>query len=204
MSYSHLQLTNLFCSFTFVHSLSCKNNHFIQTFSYSTLQFWTRKSTYIRTRNSYKLFSVYLPKLGYYYYSSIRNIFFVSYVSYPWSYIKPNKIICSKILEFKELGASILSWDGYKSNHRFIDNNLGGTLLIPPWNLFLIVVLFQARLSTEREVVLDNVDFTTTGQYRCEVSGDAPMFQTASTEGILYVVGEYLSLRNGCVCACKT
>ena len=51
--------------------------------------------------------------------------------------------------------------------------------------------MFQARLSTEREVVLDNVDFTTTGQYRCEVSGDAPMFQTASNEGILYVVGEY-------------
>ena len=56
--------------------------------------------------------------------------------------------------------------------------------------------MFQARLSTEREVVLDNVDFTTTGQYRCEVSGDAPMFQTASNEGILYVVGEYLSFRN--------
>ena len=68
-----------------------------------------------------------------------------------------------------------------------------GEPINPPWNLFLIVVLFQARLSTEREVVLDNVDFTTTGQYRCEVSGDAPMFQTASTEGILYVVGEYLS-----------
>lgn len=49
-------------------------------------------------------------------------------------------------------------------------------------------VKVNARLSTEREVVLDNVDFTTTGQYRCEVSGDAPMFQTASTEGILYVV----------------
>ena len=44
-------------------------------------------------------------------------------------------------------------------------------------------------------MVLDNVDFTTTGQYRCEVSGDAPMFQTASTEGILYVVGKYLSLK---------
>ena len=66
--------------------------------------------------------------------------------------------------------------------------------------------MFQARLSTEREVVLDNVDFTTTGQYRCEVSGDAPMFQTASTEGILYVVGECLSWRNMCVYnqACKS
>ena len=48
----------------------------------------------------------------------------------------------------------------------------------------------QPRLSTEREVVLDDVSFETTGQFRCEVSGDAPMFQTASTEGILYVVGE--------------
>ena len=49
---------------------------------------------------------------------------------------------------------------------------------------------FQPRLSTEREIVLDDVDFSTTGHYRCEVSGDAPMFQTASTEGILYVVGK--------------
>ena len=105
-----------------------------------------------------------------------------------------------KNIRIQRTGCFYLSWDEYKSNHRYIDNNLGGTLLIPPWNLFLIVVLFQARLSTEREVVLDNVDFTTTGQYRCEVSGDAPMFQTASTEGILYVVGEYLSLRNGCLC----
>ena len=77
-----------------------------------------------------------------------------------------------------------------------------GEPINPPWNLFLIVVLFQARLSTEREVVLDNVDFTTTGQYRCEVSGDAPMFQTASTEGILYVVGEYLSFWNVCKVMC--
>ena len=53
------------------------------------------------------------------------------------------------------------------------------------WPLF-----FQPRLSTEREIVLDDVDFSTTGHYRCEVSGDAPMFQTASTEGILYVVGK--------------
>ena len=42
--------------------------------------------------------------------------------------------------------------------------------------------------------MLDDVSFETTGQYRCEVSGDAPMFQTASTEGILYVVGKLLHL----------
>ena len=56
--------------------------------------------------------------------------------------------------------------------------------------LLFLNLNFQPRLSTEREVVLDDVSFETTGQYRCEVSGDAPMFQTASTEGILYVVGK--------------
>ena len=48
----------------------------------------------------------------------------------------------------------------------------------------------QPHLSTERELVLDNVDFTTSGTFRCEVSGDAPMFQTASTEGVMAVVGK--------------
>ena len=58
------------------------------------------------------------------------------------------------------------------------------------YEIMTLPFTLQPRLSTEREIVLDNVDFSTTGQYRCEVSGDAPMFQTASTEGILYVVGE--------------
>ena len=75
-------------------------------------------------------------------------------------------------------------------------------------NLFLFPIklqvdiefeLFQSRLSTEREVVLDNVDFRTTGEYRCEVSGDAPMFQTASISGILFVVGKYKIIRAPCL-----
>ena len=53
-----------------------------------------------------------------------------------------------------------------------------------------IFIFPQARLSTEREVVLDDVDFSTTGEYRCEVSGDAPMFQTSTITGILFVVGK--------------
>ena len=51
-------------------------------------------------------------------------------------------------------------------------------------------VTVNAKASTEREVVLDNVDFDTSGLYRCEVSGDAPMFLTDSIEGALYVVGK--------------
>ncbi len=39
-------------------------------------------------------------------------------------------------------------------------------------------------------MVLDDVDFSTSGQYRCDVSGDAPMFQTDSIEGLLFVVGK--------------
>lgn len=59
-----------------------------------------------------------------------------------------------------------------------------------------IYTFFQPRLSTEQEIVLDDVSFETTGHYRCEVSGDAPMFQTASNEGILYVVGKYMNCKN--------
>ena len=53
--------------------------------------------------------------------------------------------------------------------------------------------------------MLDNVDFTTSGTFRCEVSGDAPMFQTASTEGVMAVVGklEKLSLQGASYLWCQ-
>jgi hypothetical protein len=42
--------------------------------------------------------------------------------------------------------------------------------------------------STETEIVLRSVDLATTGQFRCEVSGEAPLFQTAFEEAYLVVV----------------
>jgi len=42
--------------------------------------------------------------------------------------------------------------------------------------------------STEEKIFLRNVNLSTTGLYRCEVSGEAPLFQTASQETILVVV----------------
>ena len=36
------------------------------------------------------------------------------------------------------------------------------------------------------------MDLDTTGKYRCEISGEAPLFQTASRDAILAVVGKYL------------
>ena len=64
------------------------------------------------------------------------------------------------------------------------------TLCISPRTCHINTSFLQPHLSTERELVLDNVDFTTSGTFRCEVSGDAPMFQTASTEGVMAVVGK--------------
>lgn len=42
--------------------------------------------------------------------------------------------------------------------------------------------------STETKIFLKNVDLMTTGLFRCEISGEAPLFPTASQETILIVV----------------
>ena len=39
--------------------------------------------------------------------------------------------------------------------------------------------------------MLRNVDLTTSGKFRCEVSGEAPLFQTATHTNVLIVVGQY-------------
>ena len=48
----------------------------------------------------------------------------------------------------------------------------------------------QQRRSSETEIFLRNVDLNTTGQFRCEISGEAPLFQTAFREAIMAVVGK--------------
>jgi hypothetical protein len=40
-------------------------------------------------------------------------------------------------------------------------------------------------------VVLDNVNLASSGRYRCEVSAEAPSFQTVSDHGDMIVVGEF-------------
>jgi len=42
--------------------------------------------------------------------------------------------------------------------------------------------------STETRIVLRNVDLSTSGKFRCEVSGEAPLFQTATSTNVLIVV----------------
>lgn len=48
----------------------------------------------------------------------------------------------------------------------------------------------QLHNSTDTQVVLDNVSLASTGRYRCEVSAEAPSFQTVSDHGDMVVVGE--------------
>lgn len=49
----------------------------------------------------------------------------------------------------------------------------------------------QLHNSTDTQVVLDSVTLASSGRYRCEVSAEAPSFQTVSDHGDMIVVGEY-------------
>ena len=47
----------------------------------------------------------------------------------------------------------------------------------------------QERQSTETRIVLQSVKLNSEGSYLCEVSGEAPLFQTAKNQNFLKVVG---------------
>ncbi|CRL02789.1 CLUMA_CG015870, isoform A [Clunio marinus] len=60
----------------------------------------------------------------------------------------------------------------------------------PPAQVFeLNGVNVDLHNSTDTQVVLDNVNLASTGRYRCEVSAEAPSFQTVSDHGDMVVVG---------------
>ena len=40
--------------------------------------------------------------------------------------------------------------------------------------------------------MLKEVDLETTGKFRCEISGEAPLFQTAFQDAVMAVVGKLL------------
>jgi hypothetical protein len=56
--------------------------------------------------------------------------------------------------------------------------------------------LFQTDQSTETEIILRSVDLDTTGLFRCEISGEAPLFQTAYREAVMAVVGKQRPILN--------
>lgn len=56
---------------------------------------------------------------------------------------------------------------------------------------FFFILFFQIHNSTDSVVILQSVNLSTTGRYRCEVSAEAPSFQTVSDHGDMIVVGKY-------------
>lgn len=58
------------------------------------------------------------------------------------------------------------------------------------WFLVFLPPILQLHNSTDTQVVLTNVTLKATGRYRCEVSAEAPSFQTVSDHGDMIVVGE--------------
>ncbi|GLV31275.1 beaten path IIIc [Carabus blaptoides fortunei] len=60
---------------------------------------------------------------------------------------------------------------------------------MPPAQVFpLPGVTVDLHNSTESQVVLSSVNLSSTGRYRCEVSGEAPSFQTVTDHGNMIVV----------------
>lgn len=55
----------------------------------------------------------------------------------------------------------------------------------------------QLHNSTNTQVVLQSVNLSSSGRYRCEVSAEAPSFQTVTDHGDMTVVGEFIILING-------
>lgn len=58
-------------------------------------------------------------------------------------------------------------------------------------DLKLYVNLFQLSRSNSREVTLTGVDRKTSGEFKCEVSADAPLFHTEIRAAHLLVAGMY-------------
>ncbi|XP_017772957.1 PREDICTED: cell adhesion molecule 2-like [Nicrophorus vespilloides] len=83
-------------------------------------------------------------------------------------------------------GETLYSVKWYKDGnefYRFVPRNM------PPAQVFpLPGVTVDMHNSTESQVVLSSVQLSTSGTYRCEVSGEAPFFQTVTEHGHMIVV----------------
>lgn len=59
------------------------------------------------------------------------------------------------------------------------------------WASSFSLYSLQVQNSTNDQVVLDPIELASTGKYRCEVSAEAPSFQTVSDHGEMTVVGKF-------------
>ena len=59
-------------------------------------------------------------------------------------------------------------------------------------NKVIIIVFFQLQrqLSDKNQVTLENLNLNSAGQYRCEISAEAPLFNTVAQSKKLNVIGK--------------
>jgi len=92
------------------------------------------------------------------------------------------ELICTYDME----GDRLYSVKWYRNGqefYRYIPTDIPDTTVFP--KLGLVVDEYR---STETRIILKRVDLATSGMFRCEVSGEAPLFQTATSNQVMVVV----------------
>ncbi|KAL1506508.1 hypothetical protein ABEB36_005859 [Hypothenemus hampei] len=91
-------------------------------------------------------------------------------------------LVCKFDLEGEPL-YTVKWYKGAKEFYRFIPKELPSTKIFP-----LPGINVDISKSSPNEVVLRNVQPEVTGRYKCEVSSDAPNFDTKMSSGYMYVI----------------
>merc|ERR1719334_1745144 len=92
------------------------------------------------------------------------------------------ELVCNYDME----GDNLYSVKWYRNGqefYRYIPTDTPDTTVFPYPGIHV-----DEYKSTEERIILRRVDLDTSGMFRCEVSGEAPLFQTATSSNILIVV----------------
>jgi len=92
------------------------------------------------------------------------------------------ELVCNYDME----GDKLYSVKWYRNGqefYRYIPTDTPDTTVFP-----YIGIDVDEYKSTETRIILRRVDLNTSGMFRCEVSGEAPLFQTATSSNIMVVV----------------
>jgi len=92
------------------------------------------------------------------------------------------ELVCNYDME----GDKLYSVKWYRNGqefYRYIPTDTPDTTVFPYPGIYV-----DEYRSSETRIILRKVDLATTGMFRCEVSGEAPLFQTAASSNVLVVV----------------
>jgi len=53
-----------------------------------------------------------------------------------------------------------------------------------------MLMTLQPQMSDKNQVTLENLNLSSAGQYRCEISAEAPLFNTVAQSKKMNVIGE--------------